>query len=53
MNRRRIDSEVSTLGAWQGRHTGMEWALDGGGRPFRGRERREWARDSSSAAYDF
>ena len=39
MNRRRIAGEVYILGAGQGRHTGVEWALNGRGRPFLGRER--------------
>ena len=44
---------MSTLGARHCHHTGVVWARNGRGRPFRGRERPEWAGDSSTAAYDF
>ena len=53
MNRRRIAGEVSTLGARHCRHTGVEWALNGRGRPFPARERPKWAGGSSTEAYDF
>ena len=46
MNRRRIADEVSTLKALHGRHTGMKWARNGRGRPFRVSEPCEWAGDS-------
>ena len=42
-NRQWIASEVSSLGAGHGCHTGVEWALNGRGRSFHGRE---WASDS-------